>query len=265
VAWTQLGIACCPAHGLPAVRLPTSCECAKSLRPDNGPENRQRLEVHYIGAEVELNYLPLFSELALLLPYTDIKLVFFGEPVQNLVQQAKKDLPGSLATKNIVWSYTAPEETGKGSIEIELYSEGASWTRLVPANERVPDAMVGLNAGLVSYRGWSEPILMSAILGIPFGVTEYAEQSMETSATGVATMRAAQASAVSDPDWHEKLTRKRPHPITTNPFHRPGQRPLPVVRMPNYYNGFCMPVVVAEQGLGPNSKPGGSVGLDKLD
>lgn len=79
---------------------------------------------------------------------------------------------------------------------------------------------------------------------IPFGVTEYAEQSMETCAEALPQMRATGAAQMQLPaEYSVPLLKKRAHPVTVNPFHRPGQRPLPVVRMPNYYNGFAMPVV----------------------
>ncbi|KAG1739706.1 hypothetical protein EDB19DRAFT_1978101 [Suillus lakei] len=63
----------------------------------NSPESRQALNVHYIGAEVELNMLPLFSELVLLLPYTDIKMTSFGIAVHSIVKKAKQNEPLSSA------------------------------------------------------------------------------------------------------------------------------------------------------------------------
>ncbi|KAL6303860.1 hypothetical protein BKA93DRAFT_734251 [Sparassis latifolia] len=215
------------------------------VNDDATVEKRQALEVHYIGAEVELNFLPLFSELALLLPHVDITLVFFGKAVYDLVRSARQKYPGSLATQDIVWSYTSPKKAGGGSVVIKLYSQGEAWTRGV-AKESPPDALVGLNAGLLNYTTWSDPVIFSAVLNIPFAITDYAEQSMETCATGVQTMLRGQASHAFMPGspHYAALTRTRSRPITVNPFHRPGQRPLPVVRMPNYYNGFAMPLVV---------------------
>ena len=78
---------------------------------------------------------------------------------------------------------------------------------------------------------------------IPFAVTEYAEQSADQTATNLPIMRGAYAQSL-EPGSREydQLMRPRSCPITVNPFHRPGQRPLPVVRMPNLYNGFVIPV-----------------------
>jgi hypothetical protein len=40
------------------------------------------------------------------------------------------------------------------------------------------------------------------------------------------------------------LMKPRKHPVNVNPFHRPGQRPISIIRTPNCYSGFTMPVVV---------------------
>ncbi|KDQ11803.1 hypothetical protein BOTBODRAFT_113878 [Botryobasidium botryosum FD-172 SS1] len=224
----------------------------KVVRPDNGPGKRQSLDVHYIGTEIELNYLPIFSELALLLPYTDITLTLFGESVYELVQTARKNHPGSLATQDIVWSYTAPKKTGQGSIKIKLYPDAKLWDRHVLVGiGSEPDAMVALDAGLMAYPTWQEPIQMSTVLNIPFAVTEYAEQSMDVCARNLPDMRAMFASSIlgmsgMPPSYIANLRKYHPHPITINPFHRPGQRPVAPYRLPNYYNGFAMPVVLKD-------------------
>ncbi|TFY75017.1 hypothetical protein EWM64_g8996 [Hericium alpestre] len=211
---------------------------------------KQRLLVHYIGAEVKLNFMPLFSELALLLPNTHIDLVVYGKAAYDLVQMARKDFPQSIATRDIVWSYTAPKKTGGGSIEIRLAGDSDTWSRHDIIDERKrPDALLGLNAGLLSYTTWSEPMQLSHILSIPFAVTDYAEQTMYTTVNSDSLPRmfasmAAQFRAF--PEYAAAAKKQRTHPVTVNPFHRPGQRGLPVVRMPNYYNGFAMPVVMKD-------------------
>lgn len=39
------------------------------------------------------------------------------------------------------------------------------------------------------------------------------------------------------------LTREREYPIELNPFHRPGQRGIPSIRLPNLQNGYTLRVV----------------------
>jgi len=101
-----------------------------------------------------------FSELALLLPCSDITFIVFGEPTFDLVKKAHENHKDSLATKAVVWSYTAPQTTGNGSINIKLYSKSKYWTKDV-LKELKPDVLVGLNAGLIIYSKWVEPVQAS--------------------------------------------------------------------------------------------------------
>ena len=142
---------------------------------------QQTLLVHYLGAEVEINFLPLyapnsgrshrmtqltyphsFSELALLLPNTHIDLIIFGKAGRDLVLKAQQQHPGSLATRDPVWSYTAPKKTGGGSIDIRIHKESDTWSRMSMTNGE-PNVLIGLNAGLFSYPEWMEAILMCSM------------------------------------------------------------------------------------------------------
>ncbi|KZS88092.1 hypothetical protein SISNIDRAFT_460149 [Sistotremastrum niveocremeum HHB9708] len=228
------------------------------IDPSSTPENRQKLTIHYIGAEVELNFLPLFSELALLLPSTDITLIFFGNAVAKLIHRAQREHSNSLATREVVWEYKAPEISGGGSLKIQLHSKSGIWSAATferPDREidlkGFPDALVGLNAGIVTYPEWTQPVNFAATFDIPFAITEYAEQTIRQSAPDLPAANeffAMQCEArFPDPTLLANLRKNRVRPVTVNPFHRPGQRTLPHVRSPNLYNGFAMPIV-------PNSK-----------
>lgn len=250
-------------------------------RPEDGrPDKRIKLCVHLIGAEVELNYLPLyvsplssrrvrsllarFSEIALLLPYHDISLVLWGQSVHGLAEAGAKTAlegsPAKEASKNggPIFTYSAPQKLGGGAIKVVLNSDSPIWSfeslhRLTDASpELAPDALVALNAGLGSYRIWMEVVAVAHSLNIPFAVTEYAEQSLEHA------VDMQVSSSPGNPSEGGMLTDlqlamairgppARQHPIALNPFHRPGQRSLPCVKMPNLVNGFTMVVVGVER------------------
>jgi hypothetical protein len=93
--------------------------------------------------------------------------------VKDLVKIAQKRYPGSLATKDTVWSYTAPKETGGGSISIKLWAEAEMWTRAVLDVGEYPDAIVAINAGLCAYESWSDPIYISAVCVCTFAFLCY--------------------------------------------------------------------------------------------
>lgn len=90
----------------------------------------------------------------------------FGKPARDLVLKARQKYLGSNATNDVVWSYTAPRKCGGGSIKIKLHSKDENWSRSDLGD--APDAMIGLNAGLLNYRSWSDPILFSALFVVPF-------------------------------------------------------------------------------------------------
>ncbi|KAK7472199.1 hypothetical protein VKT23_000321 [Stygiomarasmius scandens] len=205
------------------------------------PDRRIPVHIQMLGVEVELNYLPLFSELALLLPYHDIKLVMFGYSVHKLFKEARKH-PKSLASKcsptTPVFTYKAPAECGSGSIEIFLHGESPTWSPSEHTQTSSPygrpDALVACNAGLASYPDWIPVVQAAHVLEIPFGVTEYAEQSAEHQRAAFPNMLGYRASP------------RKEYPIDLNPFQAPGQRGLPMYRLPNVINGFTLVVVKKE-------------------
>lgn len=83
---------------------------------------------------------------------------------------------------------------------------------------------------------------------IPFAVTEYAEQSADQTADNLNKMRqtAAEAMPPGAEEYAARLARPRSHPVTVNPFHRPGQRPIGSIRTPNVYGGFVVSIITTE-------------------
>ena len=147
----------------------------------------------------------------------------------NLVKAAMKT-SRSLATKSPVFSYTAPPECGSGTVSIHFNSESdGNWSA---TNNNLRDALVACNAGLASYRSEWFPVIQAAHMKrIPFATTEYAEQSAEHQRNMIPTILS----------W--ELLSPRPmqeYKIKLNPFQRPGQRPIPMYRLPNIVNGFTL-------------------------
>ncbi|KAG9314532.1 hypothetical protein JVU11DRAFT_5329 [Chiua virens] len=218
----------------------------KVASPTRGSaEHRQTLYAHYLGPEVELNMLPIFSELALLLPYTDLKLTFFGYAAYTIVQRATKN---SLAAKakrgQPVYTYKSPASMGQSTLAIYLDGEHENWDpRFTAIIGDLPDAVVALNAGLLSYKTWASVILFCHIEEIPFGVTEYAEQSAEVQTQSFAKIIHHALPSLAprmSTSQIEDLVKPRQYPIEFNPFQRPGQRPMPSVRLPSVSNGFTI-------------------------
>ncbi|KAG2368235.1 hypothetical protein BDR07DRAFT_1478305 [Suillus spraguei] len=212
------------------------------------------LHVHYIGAEVELNMLPLFSELALLLPYTDIKMTLFGVAVHSLVKTAKKNSIVMKAKQNQpVYTYTSPTSCGASTLSIFLYGDHEDWHQQHPFIRYIynkPDAVVGLNAGLTNYPAWQSVILYCHMYNESFAVTEYAEQSAEQQRDSfplIIDHILPQARLSYHGSEINNLTRPREYPIAFNPFQCPGQRGIGQTRLPSVPNGFTIRVVGDDQ------------------
>ncbi|KAG5650777.1 hypothetical protein H0H81_011091, partial [Sphagnurus paluster] len=142
-------------------------------------DERRHLTVYLLGVEIEVNFLPLFGELALLLPNTDLDLILFGPVVAEIVKKAQAH-PGCLAVRPFVYIYKAPKVTGAGTLRIELSRAGPllDGKNLPMLRQERPDAMVALNADLAMpwyLEQWRPLVLASRALGIPFAVTEHSD------------------------------------------------------------------------------------------
>jgi hypothetical protein len=130
-----------------------------------GPGEKKTLEIHFLGAEVELNCIPLFGGLSLLLPGYHLEITFFGHSVLKLTSQAEKKHKDSLAGREgPIFEYKAPESLGSGSVAVTLYRDQALWT-LGLRNTKTPDVLVALNAGLSAYQNeWDHVISALSML-----------------------------------------------------------------------------------------------------
>ncbi|KIM34991.1 hypothetical protein M413DRAFT_14796 [Hebeloma cylindrosporum] len=139
---------------------------------------------------------------------------------------AHKNYQGSLATQDTVWSYTAPQATGGGSIEIKLYSKIESWTADV-LKALKPDALIGINR-------------------IPFATTDYDEQDSQDIAE---TMLAYTDLTIAVARKDRGRVRQK-FPITPNPFHMPGQHQIGSLKLPVLSNGFVTAVLERKRACG---------------
>ena len=183
-----------------------------------------------------------------MLPHTDIKLTFFGHAVYTVVQKASKKSIAAKAKRNVpVYTYKAPLSMGQSTLAIYLDGEHENWDPRFPSiTDNLPDAIVALNAGLLSYKAWATVILFCLVEEMPFGVTEYAEQSAEVQRDSFSKIihhaLPSLAPRMSTAQL-EDLVRPRQYPIEFNPFQRPGQRPVSATRLPNISNGFAIRIV----------------------
>ncbi|KAJ7237958.1 hypothetical protein C8J57DRAFT_1087093 [Mycena rebaudengoi] len=199
-------------------------------------ESHAHLTVHYIGAEVELNFIPIFSELALLLPHHDLDIVFFGPCVFHIGREGLKDehrsslISSAVHDRNAaIFTYNAPEVCGSGRVRVFLHTAAKYWTvdDLLKYG-RKPDAILACNAGLFTYDASESVVRASLRYKIPFAVTDYQQYMLESNSSTISQLT---------------YPRIPPEPVQLNPFHRPGQRHIPRDNFaPNLDNGFILVV-----------------------
>ena len=189
-----------------------------------------------------------FGELALLLPHTDIDMVVFGASAYKLGQEAAAS---SLAARQYAYEFRAPEQCGSGSIRIQLYKESAMWEPIdvLWREKMVPDVLIGLNAGVSSFRAWWPVFTVSRALSIPFAVTDYSRSFL---AQDRLQYRGFVSPTLADGRLahHEMMGLKKlrvlvdsldspPSPSAMNPFMRPGHTGSSKKdRNPYVVNGF---------------------------
>lgn len=135
------------------------------------------LKVSLLGVESELNFIPLFAELAYLLPGIDLELIMTSPTAKGACDRSKK-YPGSILNKSTtVLDFRAPINDGGGRLRVTLDPMYNFWCE-TDFNGNYPDAVIGLNAGLGSYEPWKKTLFMLLSLKIPFAFSEHARPSL---------------------------------------------------------------------------------------
>jgi hypothetical protein len=199
-----------------------------------------------------------FGELALLLPNTDLDLVFFGPGVVKLLEKAQGN-PSSLARRPFVYTYRAPKVSGAGTIRIELSRSGPLYDgmNLTVLRREKPDAIVALRSDLSRYSNteWKSIIFASRTLAIPFAITKDEEfdlrHCIELLLRYFYVSYKLWLPTVNLTSREQQRLDQMAHAsylIELNPFMYPGPRPTVIGYGPSSLNGYTLVVT-----------PGGSV------
>jgi hypothetical protein len=202
------------------------------------PVNGKNYLVYVLGAESELNSLPLLEELAFLLPEkTAVELRFISPAVKHLLDKAAHDFPNShvMTCGDYVVDKTAP---GGRRVCVLLEGNEAFFHNIKMV--RPADAAIGLNAGIASYAEWPPTIFRLQAYQIPFAFSDYAAQTLRF------------ARDISFPSWNKNFNANVTQPqglpmvpipnldIHLNPFHGIVGRDQALLMTPNMANGYLL-------------------------
>uniref|UniRef100_A0A0W0G7H6 Mitochondrial splicing suppressor 51-like C-terminal domain-containing protein n=1 Tax=Moniliophthora roreri TaxID=221103 RepID=A0A0W0G7H6_MONRR len=119
--------------------------CLEVTSPSHGtPSAPRSFLVRFLGAEKELNFIPLSSELALLLPYHDIITFAMLGPAVTKAKLASSPLATKTYPSHPVLEYRTPAERGPGTISVYFLPYWKA--NDVPTHKRL-DALVACDTG----------------------------------------------------------------------------------------------------------------------
>lgn len=202
------------------------------------PKNGKRHVVCVLGAASELNFLPLFEELAFLLPRgMDVELRFISPAVKHVMNKAFWGYPEShlMTCGDYVIDKTAPNG---GRVRVALEREHGLFHKV--KFRSIPDAAIALNAGLESSGDWSKTFVKLVARETPFCVSERTKYSLRFARSLVH-------------DWIEDFNNttgtRMKHPVVKvpkrmdihlNPFHGIVEEKKGAIVVPNISNGYIL-------------------------
>jgi hypothetical protein len=201
------------------------------------PKNGEFFVIYVLGVESELNYLPLLEEICYLFPKgTDVELRLVSPAVKHLVYKALRGYPKShLATcGGYVIDKTAPNG---GRVRVALKGRHAFFHEIKLSS--VPDAVIGLNAGIADYVEWPDTVMRLLALEIPFSFSEPTQHALRSVKDKLVPIWIKKYNADS-PGKRPNLTAPKRMEIRLNPFHGIVRRDQATLLTPNISNEYLI-------------------------
>lgn len=201
------------------------------------PKNGKHFVVCVLGAASELNYLPLFEELAFLLPRgMDVELRFISPAVKHLMNKGFWEYPEShiMTCGDYVINKTAPNGA---RVRVSFERQQGLFHKV--KFRSVPDAAIALNADLESSDDWLRTLVKLVARETPFCVSEQAKYKLRL------------ARDVLIPEWIEEFNDayRVKHPVVNvpkrmamslNPFHGIVSKNHGAIVVPHVSNGYIL-------------------------
>lgn len=194
---------------------------------------KKKRQVYLLGVEVELNFIPLFTELAYLLPGIDLTIHMVSPAAKQLCTEGAK-FPDSILAQshnNIVLDAHAPSAIGGGRIRVELVDESEYFADLASMKSFSADAILGLNAGLATYSAWIPTLRKTLVCKMPFAFSDQTNLGQRLAEVIWFPQEVVgDFQSIDMPSLQIKL----------NPFHGVISRDVVAIRVPNINNGYIL-------------------------
>eukprot|EP00978_Attheya_sp_CCMP212_P006992 scaffold16351_cov64-Attheya_sp.AAC.1 len=190
------------------------------------------LKVYVLAVEAELNQIPLLQELLYLLPGVDLELIYLSPAAKAICDEAK-DKPCLLTRRNFT---VLDVQEGTGRLRVKLDPDYGHYDEV--AHDIVPDAVLGLNAGLGSYSAWAPTLHKIIRMGTPFcfsDQTKLIHRFTETNWLPISVVR-----TINNAFPNYRQLQMPDVTIQLNPFHGIVGRDVAYVLAPNISNGYLI-------------------------
>ncbi|CAB9501949.1 zinc finger MYND domain-containing protein 15-like [Seminavis robusta] len=202
-------------------------------------QQAEPLQIYVLAVEAELNQIPLLQELLHLMPGIDLELIYLSPAAKAICEQAAGS-DNLLTTSNYVLDVTA-QHGGRLRVRVDptyaLYED-------VP-NTIQPHAVVGLNAGLASYKTWAPAMHKILRMGTPFC---FSDQTKLIQQFAVDQWIPSVVTTINNafPNYRQ-LVVPDDMTIRLNPFHGIVGRDVAYILAPNISNGYLLTSTMAAQ------------------
>lgn len=202
-------------------------------------KHKKDLVVYFLGVEIELNHIPLYQELAYLMPGIDLELIMVS-PAAKAICKSKERRPQSIlarCTDNTVLDFKDTSAGGRIRVRLADYAYLHERT-LDDAMKGYPDAFIALNVGLGSYPSWEPTMAHILQMSFPFAFSEQTKVTLRFAQTEwfPSLIKSVNANSCSTHTIIQMPTLE----IKLNPFHSVAGRDVTAVLVPNISNGYLL-------------------------
>ncbi|XP_024520915.1 zinc finger MYND domain-containing protein 15 isoform X2 [Selaginella moellendorffii] len=192
---------------------------------------REKLTIHYLGPERELEQLEVFTELLALLPGTQIHIDFVGPAVPSSSHGSTLEL--SSYPKCLDASCECKLETNHTITPTVSVSLWKGLYHDVHHQISRADFVVAFNAGIAAYITWRPTIELLLTMEVPVFVTDFCEEACVLAVECIDSLEPNHVT----------------FPITENPFRQPAGLWNTGIDLPMHANCFIFGLGVALEGL----------------
>lgn len=200
-------------------------------------DKNKKIDVYLLGPEVELNHIPIFGELAYLLPHIDLTLKLVGPAVEGLCREARQNHPNSIIVRNDNTVLDVRHPNQEGRVRMQLVPDVEYYHEIPQARKRA-DAVLGLNVGLDAYASWMYTLANLFRDKTAFAFSDQTKIGLRA-AEIVTFPKVIEGCKFSGNPHFSQITQPSVE-IKLNPFHGVIGRDVSAVLVPNLDNGYLL-------------------------